>query len=94
MSAGAASMAGRLSRPMGSANLRHRIVGVTPYFPVSSREAECLHYVQEHVILRYVAIDDDAHLFTDQCAGLFLTDRYCGLDCIYTEALIRLIKTI
>lgn len=51
------------------------------------REIECRRYADHHGVTQFVAVDDDATLFSPGCHFLFKTERYDGLN---DEAGIRL----
>lgn len=64
-------------------SLQQRIYGVTPDLSdghPNQRERECLAWAEQNGVGRFIAIDDDASLFSHNCSFLFLTDRYTGLD--------------
>jgi hypothetical protein len=64
-----------------SDSLHPRIVGVNddcPKLPYA-REAECLQTAHRVRPRAFVAVDDDASLFSPACTFLHLTDRYQGL---------------
>lgn len=59
-----------------------RVAGVTGVVEGQrfERELECLEYAMEHGVAQFVAVDDDATLFSPGCHFLFRTDRYDGLN--------------
>lgn len=67
------------------ADLRHRIIGVTPYLGELDggvREQEIRQWLAEHAApdRPWVALDDFAHLFTQDCPNLLLAVSATGLD--------------
>lgn len=73
----------------------HRVTGVTPtgakYY---NRQAEINHYITEHNITDYIAIDDDYSnaLFNPNCDWLFKTNILKGLDDDTTAEFIEFIN--
>lgn len=74
--------------------LHSRIVGVTPQMPdgnPAQRERECRRFAEHLAIRHYVAIDDEANLFSTNCGFLIQTDRYEGLvDSVVEQCVARL----
>lgn len=64
-------------------SLRHRIHGVTPVLTDALphlRERECRTWARQHQVHRFVAVDDEASLFSPDCPFLVATHRLRGLD--------------
>lgn len=74
---------------MFSEELRHRIIGTTPLVdidyppgPIGSREEEIHIYMAqpECVGNQWLALDDEASLFSPECPNLILCNSLTGLD--------------
>lgn len=62
--------------------VQDRVAGVTGVVEGQrfERELECMEYAEKHGVVQFVAVDDDATLFSPRCHFLFKTDRYDGLN--------------
>lgn len=67
-----------LKRPISA--LSERVVGVTPVIPDAKRQREIEAWLAGHAVERWLAIDDMADLFDDQCSWLLEVDPKAGLD--------------
>lgn len=70
-----------------SSDISERIVGSTPVIPGASRETEIVTFCRKHSVERWVAIDDNASLFSSDCSWLFLTETHLGLDAVASKKL-------
>lgn len=60
-------------------DVRHRVVGTTPYHGGQSRSSEIEAFVHRHRVTDYLALDDRPELFEEGYARLFLVDESTGL---------------
>jgi len=71
-----------------------RIFGVTPELKYArpQREMECASFAKERGVVRFLAVDDDADVFSPDCPFLFLTNRYRALDWDTARSLLTLLN--
>lgn len=62
--------------------VQDRVAGVTGVVEGQrfERELECREYAEKYGVVQFVAVDEDATLFSPGCHFLFKTDRYDGLN--------------
>lgn len=85
-------------RKFFSEDLQHRFIGVTPFLKPGNtrlhlpyrRANEILEWIkrhrQEHPSREFVAVDDDATQFPDDCQWVLLCNKWLGLGCAQTFA--------
>jgi len=74
-----------------------RVIGLAPLTPRcrarGGRQAEVEMWLSAHPeVERYAAVDDEAHLYRDDCPWLVLTHRYVGWDSETSDALFALLR--